>query len=267
MALFGRNVPYDRDRILQEAARAKARRKRQHAIALYRRVLALEPANADLHAKIAPLLAATGQSFDAWVSFRTAARTHVRQGEPERALAIFAEATQWLPREVEAWAELADLQRQQGDGREAKQTLLEGFRYFTTGWLRPCAIHLLRRAREIDPWDLDTVIELAVLLAQTRQREEATALLEALALRAQGRDLVRVRGAQFRVAPSLFHAWLWYSAARSRAPLESETENEGADEFEPPAVPRHTPPSHGLGAFEPLADVVELRSGLTRERG
>lgn len=228
-------MPYDRDRILQEAARAKARRKRHRAIALYRRVLALEPANAELHARIAPLLAATGQSFDAWISFRTAARAHVRQGETERALALLAEATQWLPREVEAWCELADLQRQQGDGREAKQTLLEGFRYFTTGWLRPCAIHLLRRAREIDPWDLDGVIELAVLLAQTRQREEATALLEALALRAQGRDLFRVRAAQFRIAPSLFHAWLWYSAARSRASFEVESESESTDELGPGA--------------------------------
>jgi thioredoxin-like negative regulator of GroEL len=248
MGLLGRSLPFDRDRILQEAARAKARRKQKRAVSLYRRVLALEPANAELHAKIAPLLAATGQSFDAWISFRTAARNFVRQGEIERALATFSEATQWLPREVEAWAELADLRRQQGEGREAKQTLLEGFRYFTTGWLRPCAIYLLRRAREIDPWDLDTVIELALLLVQTRQREEATALLEALAMRAEGHDLVRVRAAQLRVAPSLFHAWLWYSALRARrAALPDPEPDEEPEEF------------------APLADVVELRA-LPRDR-
>jgi hypothetical protein len=60
-----RQIAYDRTRILEEAARARARRKRARAIELYRWVLAIEPQNALLHAKLAPLLAEAGEHFDA----------------------------------------------------------------------------------------------------------------------------------------------------------------------------------------------------------
>ena len=66
-------LPYDRQRILEEAARERARNRRRRAIALYRSVLAVERTSADLHAKLAPLLAETGQSFDAWQSYRAVA--------------------------------------------------------------------------------------------------------------------------------------------------------------------------------------------------
>ena len=57
MSLFHSRPRYDRARILEEAARARARNKRWRAIELYRWILAVEPNNADLHAKLAPLLA------------------------------------------------------------------------------------------------------------------------------------------------------------------------------------------------------------------
>ena len=59
MALFRRRTTYDRARILEAAARARARGKRRRAIDLYRQVLFVEPRNGDLHAKLAPLLADT----------------------------------------------------------------------------------------------------------------------------------------------------------------------------------------------------------------
>ena len=44
------------------------------------------------------------------------------------------------------------------------------------------AIHLLRRAREIDPWSFEAVLQLARLLSKTDQGEEASMLLQGLAL-------------------------------------------------------------------------------------
>ncbi len=233
MRWFARHVPYDRDRILQEAARARGAGKNQRAVDLYRRVLAVEPANPDLHAKIAPLLAATQQGFEAWTSYRTAARAFVSNGELERGRALFAEATRWLPREPETWVELAHLLRQQGEAREAKQTLLEGSRYFGATFLRPCGIYLLRRAREIDPADIDVQLELAILLARARQREEARALVADAEARAVGPELVRVRAARFRVSPGPWSAWLWYRALRSREPdPEPDSDEQGGDVIE-----------------------------------
>ncbi len=234
MRWIARQLPYDRDRILQEAARAKGAGKAQRAVDLYRRVLAVEPANPDLHAKLAPLLALVQQGFEAWISFRTAARAFVSQGELERGRALFAEATKWLPREPETWVELANLQRQQGDAREAKQTLLEGSRCFVAPFLRPCGIYLLRRAREIDPADLDVQLELAVLLARSKQREEARALVANAEARALGPDLLRVRAARLRVSPGLWSAWLWYRALRGREaePPEPETDDQTGEVIE-----------------------------------
>ena len=85
---FRSRTHFDRNRILAEAARARSRRRRRKAIALYRWVIAVEPRNPELHARVAPLLAETGQDFDAWVSYRAAAGSWVRQGLADKAIAL-----------------------------------------------------------------------------------------------------------------------------------------------------------------------------------
>ena len=203
---------YDRTQILEEAARARARRKRGRAIDLYRWVLSMEPQNVALHAKLAPLLAEAGESFDAWVSFRTAARACLREGLTDKALAIYQEAALYVPLEHQAWQAVAQLQRKRGRNREALETLLEGSRRFRTRWLRPYAIYLLRRAREIDPWDFESVLELASLLSVSGQRHEARLLLDELTERAAGHRLRDVRAAQLRLDPGLLSVWRWLRA-------------------------------------------------------
>ena len=89
---FDHTRNYDRARILEAAMHARAHKKRDRAISLYRRVIAVERHDPDLHARIAPLLAETGQYFDAWVSYRITARACLRAGRGDRALAIYREA-------------------------------------------------------------------------------------------------------------------------------------------------------------------------------
>src|SRR3990172_4425674 len=98
-----RDPRYDRSRLLEEAARAAAGKRTARAIALYRWVLAIEPHNADIHLKLAPLLARRSQGFDAWQSFQSAARAFLRHGQPDRAVAIYRQAAAALPREVQVW--------------------------------------------------------------------------------------------------------------------------------------------------------------------
>lgn len=212
MGLFGQQE-YDRTRILEDAARARAKKRRRKAVALYRQVLAVEPENADLHGKLAPLLAETGQRFDAWLSFRTAARACVREERVERALALYREAARLLPGNLDVWCEMAALQRKRGREREAMQTLLEGRLQFRRRRQRPQAIYLLRRAREIEPWRPGTILDLSRLLAKMGQEDEALMLLKALAVRSEDEALRRVCAAQFRILPSFGHAWQWLRAA------------------------------------------------------
>jgi tetratricopeptide (TPR) repeat protein len=218
MGLFPGRAAYDRARILDAAARARAKRQRLRAIELYRQVLSHEPQNTELHAKLAPLLAETGQPFDAWCSFKSVARSCLREGHPDKALAVYREATLFLPREPQAWQAVAQIQHKHGRAREAVETLLEGSRQFRTRWLRPQAIHLLRKARDVAPWEFEVVLELARLLAVSGQRHEARFLLEGLARRSQGERLRRVRAVQLRLAPGPAAFWRWVEAALERPP-------------------------------------------------
>jgi tetratricopeptide (TPR) repeat protein len=200
---------FDRSRVLEEAARARSRRRRSKAIRLYRWALALEPRNAELHAKLAPLLAETGHHFEAWVSFRAVAKACLRNGLADKALAVYKEAALYLPREYQVWPAIAALQRRRGSEREAVESLIEGSRHLRTRFERPQAIHLLRRAREIEAWHFVAVLELARLLAGSEQRDEARILLHGLAAGADAEQLQRVRAAQLRLDPGLSALWRW----------------------------------------------------------
>ncbi len=221
MGWFDRTGHYDRSRILDAAAHARARKKRKKAVALYRQVLAVERNNAELHARIAPLLAEIGQDFDAWVSFRIAARACLREGRGDKALAVYREAAGHLPREIQVWQAIARLQVKRGKRSDAVEALLEGASHFRSRGHRPEAVHLLRRAHEIAPWDFEAVAELVRLLAKSDQPEEARRLLEGLEARTSGERLRRVYAAQFRLDGDLRYAWLWLRAAVRREPETS----------------------------------------------
>lgn len=218
MGFFSRDMGYDRSRLMLAAERARAHRRRRRAIQLYRQVLAVEPGNWDVYGRLGPLLAETRQRFDAWVHFRTAAEGFRRDGNLERALEQYRIASRYLPREVEVWPAIAELERKKGRDRSAVEALLDGRRCFRRRTLRGHAAYLLRRAREIDPWDSRVVIDLAWLLARRDQKNEARSLLDGLAERARGRSLRRVRGAQWRIHPTPGNGWRWLCAAFSSRP-------------------------------------------------
>jgi tetratricopeptide (TPR) repeat protein len=221
MALTRSGVGYDRSRILEAAARARSKKQRSRAIELYRWVLAIEPQSQEIHAKLGPLLAETGQHFDAWNSFRIVARGQLRTGHPDQALATYREAALYLPQEVQAWQTIGRLQAKRGQRAEAVETLLEGSRQFRTRWLRPQAIHLLRLARDLDPWNFEVVLELACMLAIQQQEREAQLLLDGLVARYGGDRLQRVRAAQLRFRPSPGAAWRWLESLLRPAPEPS----------------------------------------------
>lgn len=212
MGWFDRTKHYDRSRILQEATRARAKKRRKKAIALYRRVLAVERQNPQLHAKIAPLLAETGQTFDAWMSFRIVAKACLRAGRSDEVLAVYREAARQLPGEMQVWQSIAHLQVKRGKRREAVEALIEGASQLDAHRHRPEAIQLLRYANEIEAWDFDAVFALARLLGRSEQIEEARRLLEGLEARNDDR-LRELSGAQFKLDGDLRYAWRWLRAA------------------------------------------------------
>ncbi|HVN40244.1 MAG TPA: tetratricopeptide repeat protein [Myxococcota bacterium] len=217
-----RQVP-DRQNALDQAARERSRGRRRRAIALYRALLATDRSNADLHAKLAPLLAETGQSFDAWQCYRAVAHAALRDGREDRALGVYREATQLLPREIEAWQGVARILCKRGEESEAVAVLVEGSRQFRSPYLRPQAIHLLRRARSVEPWNPVVVLELAEHLGRADQAEEARLLLAELSLRISGQALRRVRWAELCVDWSFGRALAWLRSWRAvPSPVEQQ---------------------------------------------
>ena len=221
MGWLGGMRPYDRTRILGAAARARAKNKRRKAITLYRSVLAVERSNPELHARIAPLLAETGQRFDAWVSYQILAQSCLRDGSTERALAVYREAAGYLPHETQVWLALARLHLKRGKRSEAVEALLEGACQFRSRWHWPEAVHLLRRIHSIAPWEFDAVFELARLLAKSDQAAEARRFLEGLETRFSGERLRRVYAAQFRLDGDLRYAWRWLRCAIRKPQVET----------------------------------------------
>jgi tetratricopeptide (TPR) repeat protein len=213
MGWFTREKRYDRARIMSAAAKARRRRKHQKALMLYRQVLEKEPDNPDLHRKVAPLLAATRQEAKAWTAYRSAAEGLVRQGFVEQAIGVFREATGYLPRRVEVWLSLAELELKRNRPLDAHKALLDGRRHFRSRKHRSEAIQLLVRARKLDPRHFETNFDLAGLLARGGARVRAQRLLDELAMWAHGGKLRRVRGRQFGLAPSPTAGWRWMRAA------------------------------------------------------
>ncbi|MBW2541241.1 MAG: hypothetical protein JRF15_04050 [Deltaproteobacteria bacterium] len=213
MGLIRRRLDYDRKRLLAEAEKARVRGRRRRAISFYRRILAAEPHDPHLHARVAPLLAATGNRFDAWQSYHQAAQVHLRNKNREGALALYREAAKRLPTRIETWQWVAKLELERGRGDCAINALLEGRRKFRSRRHRAEAIALLREARSIEPWRVDIVLDLVRSLRRSAQSPEAQWILGQMAERSGGRELRIVRGAQWRIEPSLKNSWNWLRAA------------------------------------------------------
>ena len=135
----------------------------------------------------------------------------------ERAAAVYREAARCLPRQIEAWEKLARVEQRRGRKPEALEALLEGRLRFRGRRRRAKAISLLRLACELAPANLAITLDLTQVLARTSQESEALLLLDRLADCAGGRDLRRIRGAQWRIAPTLVNTWRWLRSACSPA--------------------------------------------------
>ncbi len=215
MALFGKRT-YDRADSLARASQAVGRGKRKQAIAEYRRVLAQEPANPIILAKLATLLAETRKLEEAGQKWSAAGKQYENQGFPEKALAVYAQATVYLPRSVELWETISALYLVRSRRADALSALLEGRSHFRRRKQRPIAIRLLRGAIKVEPWHTDATLDLARLLAKSGGGAEADRLYQGLCQHKRGAHLRRVRAAMFRRRPTPAALWRWLRAALQR---------------------------------------------------
>lgn len=205
--------------LLTAAHRARQRGQTRAAVRLYRRLLVEHPNNLEVALRVAPMLACAGDRFEAWQLYRRAGLHHAREEQYDEALAVYRDACRFVPSEFEAWRLCAELQLRMGRTEGAFETLVEGRMHFTDPQSRGQAIALLRRAREIEPWDDDVLLDLARLYAANDQADLALELASTLACRVDGRQLRAVRALQLRLTGSVRYAIAWLRAlGRSEAP-------------------------------------------------
>ena len=202
--------------LLTEAHRARSRGRSRAAIRLYKRILIENPHNFEVALRVAPMLAVAGEGFEAWQLYRRVAREYAREKRWNHCLGVYREACRFVPHEFDAWRLCAELQLKLDRAEGAFETLVEGRMHFGGPNTRAQAIALLSRARAIEPWDDDLLLDLAQLYSSNDQPDVSLELLGTLACRTRGRTLRRVRFLQWRITFSLRDLALWLRAGISR---------------------------------------------------
>jgi tetratricopeptide (TPR) repeat protein len=210
--MLWRKKPYDRGRVMAAADKARARGRVKKAVALYREVLAADPADLAVHAKLAPLLGRTGRRAEALASFRLAADGQARSGFPDRAVSLHLQATSLFPDDLPTWEEIVRLLLARGRRPDAVAALLQGGRRLVRARHRTAA-HLLRRALVLEPWHPEGTLLLARVHWRSGQPADALELLDGLSSLTRGHTLRRARRLAFRIRPTPGNLWRWLKAA------------------------------------------------------
>lgn len=210
--MLRRAAAFDCTEVLAAADCARVRGRRRKAVALYRQVLAVLPEDLAVHGKLAPLLAAGGEREAALASFRKAAAGHERSGFVDRALSVLGQAAERFPEEEPLWEEQARLHLSRGRRASAVAALTRGGSGCLARRQLAQAERLLGRAATLEPWHPETTVLLARVKVRAGRRDEALALLDALAARTGGRARARARRLAFRLSPTPVRLWRWLRA-------------------------------------------------------
>ena len=205
-------MSFDRQALWSSAEEARRLGRSRKAIAGYERILAVNPDDVSVHAKLAPLLAKRRRFDAALSSFLLAATDYAERGFLDRALGVYLHATKYLPRQSGLWASIADLHMERDRRADAVAALLEGSRSLTGKKHRGQGIDLLRRALEINPLATEVALPLARLLHKEGQRKEAVLLLASLSTQVTKKKRRSVCWTLFRLSPSPKHFWRWVTA-------------------------------------------------------
>lgn len=198
-----------RSQLLEKASVHRSKGRRKKAITIYRMILRDDPDDHEVHARMAPLLAATGEPGAAIASFRSAAEGFASRGFLDKAIGVYKEATEAVPHDETAWVRLCDLYLARERPKDAVTTLLDGRRGYRRRYDRPRAIRLLSRLLEVEPLHVDGAVDLARLYKASGQRAVARQTLEDLVVRLEGKPRRRVRWALFRLSPTPASLWRW----------------------------------------------------------
>jgi tetratricopeptide (TPR) repeat protein len=200
----------NRSDVLAAADKLRVKGKYKKAVVEYRKLVAQDPADADVHAKMAPLLIKLGEGQEALKSYRAAADVYLQRGFADRAIAMYSQAAAAFPKESSAWERVGRLHFERGRKAEGVKALLTGAAAQIKAKQRPEAEKLLRQALSYEPLHIDANVALCRVLKGSGKKDEARHMLAALAQGIRGPALKKVRAAEFKLFPGFgtFFRWL-----------------------------------------------------------
>lgn len=215
MAFWNRKAVYDRTRVLEAAEKARSRKRTGKAISEYKKILAVDPDDAHVNGRVAPLLFKQGKKDEAAQAFARAARVLDEKGFADKALAVYVQAASHFPLDEKLWSQAASMSVERGRRGDAVKYLVQGAGHLDRSRdHRQQAVVLLERALALDPYHLSATLALARVLGRTGRKKDALARLENLVSQAGGAGLKQVRAAQFRLSPTPASLWRWLTAGR-----------------------------------------------------
>jgi tetratricopeptide (TPR) repeat protein len=207
---------YDRATVLDKADRARGRGSIRKAIRGYGTILQHDPADHQVHARVAPLFARTRRWDEARKSFDAAGEGFLKQGFADKAIAVWTAAAQHFPEDVEYWERIANEQLRRGKRVDAVQALMDGRARLRDRKQRSLAVLLLRQVLAVDAFHFEATIDLCSLLRREggSGKAEAERLLRCLERWVTHRPMRRrLRMAQLKLAPSFSRAMAWATAS------------------------------------------------------
>ncbi len=212
--LFRPGPSYDRGAILREAENHRSRGSIRKAIREYERVLAVDPQDAEVHAKVASLYIRTGRADKAKASLRRVIAHYEKQGFVDKAIAMLRLALKVDRRDLAARVHLADLYLGKALPASALRLLERGRRTFRGKRFLRQALAVEEKILSIAPDDFRAQISKAGLLAKAGRGCEARDLLWRIESQcARKRNRTRWRKTRWmltRHAPSVSTAWGWF---------------------------------------------------------
>lgn len=201
---------FSKNDTLEAAGKALVKGKIGKAIIEYKKILEVDPENFVIRGKVAPLYAEQNMLLEAWTNFKASGLGYFRAGFVAKALGIYAQATQYLPYELEVWDNIARIQLEKGMRVDAVETLIRARSNFQDLKSLNKAVYFLKKAFDILPWHYETTLNLAEDLSRfgsISTRVEALGLLTGLVDRVKGPKLRTVRYRLFKVSPGFGTFW------------------------------------------------------------
>jgi pilus assembly protein FimV len=211
MKLFGGGASYDRSEILRKAEEHRSQGRTRKAIREYEKVLAVDPQDIEVHARIAPLYIKAGRKDPARASLQRVIARYEKQGFTEKAIAMLRLALTVDPRDLAAHLRLADLHLGKAHTGDALRLLEEARRAFRSKRFLKQAIAVEEKILSFAPDDFRAQVSLVRLLWRAGRRREAGERLLRMesqwALRRNRTYWRKTRRLMCRHAPSLSTGW------------------------------------------------------------